>query len=189
VLLRLRSATGSVSEDAGQLLAFGARAARTGLPLGPVTDEQVDQAAQDSSTDPPFAQTAGIDMRTRVLAAIAQRLGQPRFRSRLMTAYDGCCAISGCDLPEALEAAHVLAYRGPHTHHVTNGLLLRADLHTLFDRGLIGVDPSRWAVRIHTKLHASSYRGLDGAKFRLPVDTAMHPDKEALMRHLAAAGI
>jgi len=48
-----------------------------------------------------------------------------------------------------LEAAHIKPYRGKTDSHLENGLLLRADLHTLFDLNLIGVEPDTLTVRVH----------------------------------------
>src|SRR5205823_2979542 len=67
----------------------------------------------------------------------ASRQGQFAFRAALIEAYGGRCAMTGCDILEVLEAAHIVPYRGPSTNAVSNGLLLRADIHTLFDLGLI----------------------------------------------------
>jgi putative restriction endonuclease len=75
------------------------------------------------------------DMRDWALRCIAARRGQAAFRAALIDAYGGRCSITGCDAVEALEAAHISPYKGDHTNDVTNGLLLRADLHTLFDLG------------------------------------------------------
>ncbi len=74
-----------------------------------------------------------IDARKRTLVAIAQREGQPAFRQSLLQAYAGTCVISGCTITVLLEAAHIVPYRGPQTNTVGNGLLLRADLHKLFE--------------------------------------------------------
>lgn len=75
----------------------------------------------------------GADYLTRA------RLGQGAFRVLVTDAYQRRCAISGEKTLPVLEAAHIqpFAERGPHL--VANGLLLRSDLHTLFDRGYITV--------------------------------------------------
>jgi 5-methylcytosine-specific restriction protein A len=64
------------------------------------------------------------DARNKINRAIALRQGQPAFRKSLLQVYGGKCAITGSDAEAALEAAHILPYRGPLTHHVQNGLLL-----------------------------------------------------------------
>ncbi|WP_200883691.1 HNH endonuclease [Archangium violaceum] len=58
-------------------------------------------------------------------------------------AYGGRCALTDCEEPRVLEAAHIFPYHGPQTNHVTNGLLLRADLHVLFDLGLLRTEKLR----------------------------------------------
>src|SRR2546425_2776567 len=50
--------------------------------------------------------------------------GQPEFRRKLLAAYGGRCAVSGCDAAEVLEAAHVVPYRGPGTNQVWSGFEL-----------------------------------------------------------------
>ena len=71
------------------------------------------------------------DARKRISRMIAQRRGQSAFRNNLFDAYGGRCAITGCEVPDVLEAAHIFPYRGEDTNKVVNGLLLRADVHTL----------------------------------------------------------
>jgi putative restriction endonuclease len=110
----------------------------------------------------PFDPSSIADARLRTARAIAIRQGQPEFRARLLQAYGGRCAITGCDVPDALEAAHILGYRGQQTNHVQNGLLLRADLHTLFDRGLLSIDAATWTVVVHASLRGTHYGALEG---------------------------
>ncbi len=82
------------------------------------------------------------DLRERRIAEVVRRRGQAKFRAALIDAYEGKCVITRCDATEALEAAHISPYRGEKTNHPQNGLLLRADLHSLFDLGLIVIEPS-----------------------------------------------
>ncbi|KVF23171.1 hypothetical protein WJ07_16905 [Burkholderia vietnamiensis] len=65
---------------------------------------------------------------------------QAAFRQAVLDAYDGRCAISGCDIKEALEAAHLRGrdWRAGH-NDASDGILLRRDLHALYDRGLLKV--------------------------------------------------
>lgn len=79
------------------------------------------------------------DERHRALRAVVGRQGQPRFRAALLYAYGRTCAITGCTASPVLEAAHIDPYLGEHTQHVTDGLLLRSDVHTLFDLYLIAI--------------------------------------------------
>lgn len=78
-----------------------------------------------------------------ILKEIKTRRGQPEFRQALLEAYGGRCCFSGCTATEVLEAAHIIAHAEITDYSINNGLLLRADLHTLFDLHLIGVDGDR----------------------------------------------
>lgn len=121
----------------------------------------------------------GADMRQRILAEVVRRQGQGKFRQALMQAYEGRCAMSGCDAPEVLEAAHILPYRGPHSNSVQNGLLLRADLHTLFDLGLAHICPETWTVQIAPEV-AGAYRSFQGQPANLPSNQADWPAPDNL---------
>src|ERR1700722_13605652 len=87
----------------------------------------------DVADQEPFDPKNIKDARERIRRTIVQRRGQAKFRNALLEAYGSRCAISGCGALEVLEAAHICPYQGSATNHVTNGLLLRADIHTLFD--------------------------------------------------------
>lgn len=76
---------------------------------------------------------AGLEPRRITYAAIRTRQRQARFRRRLIDAYEGRCAVTGSRALSVLEAAHIHPYGGPQTNKLMNGLLLRADIHTLFD--------------------------------------------------------
>ncbi|MFG3421251.1 HNH endonuclease [Micromonospora sp. NPDC048063] len=118
--------------------------------------------------------------RRRRLAEVTARQGQADFRRRLLEAYGGRCAITGCDTGAALQAAHISPYDGSATNRVTNGLLLRADVHNLFDRGLIWVDEQ---LRVRVKAEAAHYGRWHGEELRLPMRAADRPDAAALRAH------
>ena len=141
-------------------------------------------AAEDDAFDP-----AGVDdARQRTMRSIAHRRGQRAFRQSLLRAYEGKCAITGCCVPDVLEAAHIYPYRGPKTNHVTNGLLLRTDVHTLFDCGLITIDPDSLTVLTNEQLRNSSYWGYDNRPLRVPQNPAQRPSATALRMRLAECG-
>lgn len=120
---------------------------------------------------------------------IRLRLGQPGFRSRLLAAYGGRCAVTGTDVPEILEAAHISPHSRGGTMQTSNGLLLRADLHTLFDLRLLVVDTSNWAILLHPRLRSSTLATeLDGRNLALPPAEADSPDTAALDEHRARSG-
>jgi putative restriction endonuclease len=127
------------------------------------------------------------DGRQKTWAAIKRRQGQPAFRRNLLRAYGGRCAITGCAIEPLLEAAHIVPYRGPKTNDVRNGLLLRADIHTLFDVGAVRIDPDG-KVRLVPSLHGTEYGALHGQQLRMPELPTDHPSQRALAWHRAQTG-
>jgi hypothetical protein len=78
---------------------------------------------------------------------------------------------------DVVEAAHIKPYRGAADNHPANGLLLRADLHTLFELDLIGIEPGTLIVRMHPDAKAAGYGGFDGVKLKC---SSSEPSGEAL---------
>lgn len=140
--------------------------------------EQETKAAQASDM---FSPLDDGDERHRVLAAIVRRRGQPAFRRALLKAYDNRCAMSGCEVVDALEAAHIRPYSGRSSNVLCNGLLLRADVHTLFDLYLISVNPDSRLVAIAPSLRSSVYGNLHETRL---ADSCM-PDQAASHENLA----
>ncbi|RZM24778.1 MAG: HNH endonuclease, partial [Pedobacter sp.] len=70
---------------------------------------------------------------------ITARRGQKSFRDKLLKAYEYKCAVTGCDVIATLEACHIMPYNGDYTNHIQNGILLRSDIHVLFDLGLLTI--------------------------------------------------
>jgi len=123
------------------------------------------------------------DARTWALVSVAEREGQPEFRAGLLAAYGHRCAMTGCNVAAVLEAAHIIPHRGMHNMRIDNGLLLRSDLHTLFDRGLVWVDPETFEVRIADALQGSEYESLHGKMLALPARAMHQPKREHLAVH------
>jgi hypothetical protein len=98
--------------------------------------------APTSGPDDDFAQ------RMARFSLVQVRPEQPAFRAAVFRAYGGRCAISGCAVPEALEAAHLFGRDWKDGHNsAADGILLRRDLHTLYDRGLLRIlEDSRVAL-------------------------------------------
>jgi putative restriction endonuclease len=155
--------------------------------FGPVGDEELATVA--GADDLGFEPASIFDQRRKVLAAIIRRQGGAKFRQLLLDCYGSRCAISGCDAQAVLEAAHILPYSGKSTNHAQNGLLLRADLHTLFDRGLLGIQPRDYAVVLHESLRNTVYADLAGQRISLPSTKECLPSKSALEIHLVGAGL
>jgi HNH endonuclease len=114
------------------------------------------------------------------------RVGQQRFREAMLDRFGEACAFTGPQPPGALEAAHLYLYSKNPEHDVRGGLLLRADLHALFDRWLITIDPDTWSIQIAPGL--KRYPGLaelDGQAIQLPED--LRPQHKYIQEHATAA--
>ncbi|MDW5323929.1 HNH endonuclease [Plantactinospora sp. KLBMP9567] len=70
-----------------------------------------------------------------------RRLGQQSFKAVVLGAYNRRCAITGDKIRPVLQAAHIRPLTEGGEHRLDNGLLLRSDVHTLYDQGYLGVDP------------------------------------------------
>ncbi len=145
-------------------------------------------AVQQLSNSVSFDPSDVYDGRTRVLAEVARRQGQMKFREQLLKAYEGRCAITGTVVPAVLEAAHITPYLGQITNHVTNGLLLRADIHTLLDLHLIRIDPDKLTVHLAESLRATEYEQYEGQKILLPSRKSERPSIAALKKHFQGSG-
>lgn len=106
----------------------------------------------------------------RALQAVRVRRGQPAFRQALMKLYETHCAISGWGPEAVLEAAHIEPHAAGGHNRPANGLLLRADVHTLFDAGLIVIEPRSQRVLIHVDLMDTHYEELMGSTLRARSD-------------------
>lgn len=123
------------------------------------------------------------DARQRVITSIVQRQGQAEFRRKLLEVYNYQCQVTRCDAEPALEAAHIISYKGDRTNHVANGLLLRADIHTLFDLHLLSIHPETYKIVISSQLSATSYVKYEGRTISLPQQKNVRPDSVALTKH------
>lgn len=125
----------------------------------------------------------GLDLRTYDLRSIARRQGQSGFRNKLLKAYGHTCAVTGTTSEYVLEAAHISRYLGAHTNKTNNGLLLRADIHTLFDLHQLTITPD-YIVRVDSEL-GTPYQELDGTRAGLPDRPAERPLVGKLEEHNA----
>ena len=108
------------------------------------------------------------------------RRGQAAFKRRLMRLYDGRCAISGVGVEQVLVAAHIVDHALTGNNHSSNGLILRSDLHSLFDSGLLTINPDSLVVSVCKTLNESEYyRDFHGKKLRNRIDKSK-PSAELL---------
>ena len=120
-----------------------------------------------------------VDGRKKLLRSVVIRQGQPKFRQRLLAAYQSTCVVTGCNIEAVLQAAHIKSYDGDNSNAIKNGLLMRADIHTLFDLGQLKIDESG-VIHLHESLHGTEYQQYLGKKIRAPKDPNHAPSKEAL---------
>ena len=118
---------------------------------------------------------------------IRPRLGQGAFRLAVTDAYNRECAITGGRVLPALDAAHIQSYSSGGEHNVSNGLLLRRDIHSVFDAGYLTFDEDLRVVvsdRVRTEFNnGNEYRRLQGERLRLPENREFHPDPARLQWH------
>lgn len=116
------------------------------------------------------------------------RLGQGAFRVLVTDAYQRRCAITGEKTLPVLEAAHIRPYSEEGPHRVTNGLLLRSDLHILFDKGYVTVTPD-YRVEVSRRIKEEFENGRDyyahhGERLLvLPADDHEQPSRDYLRWH------
>jgi putative restriction endonuclease len=121
-------------------------------------------------------------------AHVHQRLGQGAFRIEVTEAYERRCAISGEKTLPVLQASHIKPYANDGPHHVTNGLCLRADMHLLFDQGLLTVTPEL-RVEVSSEIRERYENGRDyyafhGKELRVkPSSVVDRPANEFLEWH------
>ncbi|TNF20797.1 MAG: HNH endonuclease [Rhodobacteraceae bacterium] len=109
----------------------------------------------------------------RRLGLVRQRPDQVAFRNALVERHGPRCSITGCDVLEALEAAHIIPFAKETTDRnlPSNGLLLRRDIHRLFDLFLISVDPATREILLSSKIAASAYGALSGVALNADVSS------------------
>jgi putative restriction endonuclease len=116
------------------------------------------------------------------------RLGQQSFKAVVLDSYHRRCAISGTHIPPVLHAAHIRPVTKGGEHRLDNGLLLRSDIHTLLDRGYLGVDPQH-RLLVSPRLRADfsnrdQFYAKAGQVIDLPERRADRPSREFLEWHL-----
>jgi putative restriction endonuclease len=118
---------------------------------------------------------------------ILPRLGQGSFRVLVTDAYKRKCAITGERTLPALEAAHIKSYSKEGLHQVDNGLLLRSDIHRLFDRGYVTVTADfRFEVSKRIKKefeNGHEYYDLHGKEIYIPENQYYKPNRDSLRWH------
>ncbi|MDM5197591.1 HNH endonuclease [Fictibacillus enclensis] len=107
-----------------------------------------------------------------------RRIDSPKFRELTIAAYNKC-AITGEKFLGILEACHIQPYINEKSNHIQNSILLRIDIHELFDSGLITID-GNYKVYVSSLLSSEYYQSFQGKTIHLPEDSNHHPSKKAL---------
>ena len=117
-----------------------------------------------------------------------QRSGQQAFQAVVLDAYHRSCAITGTKIRPVLQAAHVRPLTAGGQHRLDNGLLLRSDVHTLFDRGYLAVDTKHRLLvspRLRSEFgNGDQFYARAGHTIALPERRAERPDRDFLEWHL-----
>lgn len=147
-----------------------------GYPIESITLPANEAISKEEETE---YQHTNIDERESVFRSIKARRGQQKFREDLCKRYNSTCVVTGCKILDILEAAHIMPYQGKKDNHPSNGLLLRADIHTLFDLDLIGIDPKSLLVVLNPTI-TEEYKQYDMVS--LTCDKSNRPSEMALQK-------
>ena len=109
---------------------------------------------------------------------VQPRLGQGSFRVLVTDAYNRRCAVSSERTLPVLEAAHIKPYSDLGEHKVTNGILLRQDIHTLFDKGYLTITPDL-KIEVSRRIREEFENGRDYYKYN---GQSMHPPQNWMDR-------
>ena len=120
-------------------------------------------------------------------ALVQPRLGQGAFRVAITELYGRQCALTGGKVLPALDAAHIRPYAEGGAHAKPNGILLRKDIHSVFDAGYATIDPDyRFIVSEKVRdvfNNGDEYRRLHGHRISLPRKPSEQPDRSSLRWH------
>lgn len=124
-----------------------------------------------------------------VQRSIRLRRGQAAFREILLEVYAGACVVTRSSARPVLEAAHIIPFSEGGETHPSNGLLLRADIHTLFDLRLVSIDTRTWTVLVDESLRETEYWDAHGSAVARPRHEWAAPDRRALDEHRLLSGL
>lgn len=118
---------------------------------------------------------------------IQPRLGQGAFRILVTDHYRRRCAISGERTLPALDAAHIRPFADGGSHEISNGILMRRDIHSLFDLGYVTISPDM-KFEVSRKIreeyeNGRHYYALHGTSVQTPEGSDRQPNRSALIWH------
>lgn len=121
------------------------------------------------------------------LITILPRLGQGSFRILVTDAYNRRCAVTQERTLPALESGHIKPFSESGPHRVSNGILLRSDIHRLFDAGYVTITPD-YHFEVSRRIkedyeNGRDYYALQGHSIHLPPKKEFYPAPEFLTWH------
>ncbi|WP_458388389.1 HNH endonuclease [Sphingomonas sp. F9_3S_D5_B_2] len=145
------------------------------------------RAVQERLATTPNAPEPASGNRFGAPTLLLRRLGQGTFRMAITDGYQRRCAVSGEKTLPILDAAHIRSYAEGGEHEVSNGLLLRTDIHKLFDRGYVTVtEDLRFSVSERLKAdfdNGKHYYEMHGREVATPAPGIALPSQDALRWH------
>ena len=117
-----------------------------------------------------YIEQASDDELDKLLVQINKRKNQDKFRKALLQLYNNKCAISSINTDVVLRAAHILPHAKNGNNKNENGILLRSDLHDLFDNDLLLIHPEKLTIHLHPSLKKSYYSIYEGRKLASRID-------------------
>jgi hypothetical protein len=159
----------------------------SGITLGPAAARGIDSIIFDSLLIG-RGQTTPVDedilevARVKRLTEQRIRPDQQLFSTKIRSNYRDRCAVTGCVTRAALEAAHISIKEGSDNNSAANGILLRSDIHALFDRLLITLNEDGTRIEVSAELTDPSYVVLKSAVVARP-DGGPPPSAENIREH------
>lgn len=160
----------------------------TGRSLWREVTERLELVAARMVSPGPAVTATAAAARYGLPVSVRPRLGQGSFRAMVTDAYRGRCAVTSERTLPALEASHIRPYAAGGEHALPNGLLLRSDLHRLFDRGYVTVDPEGMRLVVSGRIreefsNGRDYYALHGRPLARPDDPRDAPARENIIYH------
>ncbi|MGL6001713.1 MAG: HNH endonuclease [Plesiomonas sp.] len=109
-----------------------------------------------------------LDRKEKILRHSTIRVTQSDFRTALMKRYNNKCCVTDCTEIATIEAAHIIPYMGEHSNLVDNGLLLRVDIHRLFDKHLLTIDSNSHKIIVSKSMTDTYYLTFSGRTILIP---------------------
>ena len=151
----------------------------------------IDRFLQPEDGDDIVIEESDLSPREAIFQSVKRRRGQTKFRNSLRKRYRDTCVVTGCRIVDLLEAAHIRTMSGLDDNSLENGLLLRADIHTLFDLNFLWIEPDTLRVCLDASIAKSEYADYNGRALldyngKPLISSGSRPSHEALANRFQA---